>query len=288
MLDLIDSFPEEMKVKKSHENNDNNNNGRLSKRKMKKAKASVLVLLVVGVFVSGVSLVEYGKGKIEEYSVRKSEEVLMRREQEENVARKDRISNNKVAYLTFDDGPNINTREVLKILERNNIKATFFLVGDMIINNPAIVEEIYNAGHTIGNHSMTHSYSYKNEDAFLSELNETDKLISDAIGDEYKSLFIRVPGGSMGKSMEQNMLEENELRSINWTASIGDSDKSNVNADYLLNTLSDTFGNDKYEVVLAHDIKSETAKSLQMIIDYIKEEGYIFEPLVEDSPVYFK
>lgn len=285
MLDLIDSFPEEMKMNKSHKAD---NNIRKPRKKMKKAKASVLVLLVVGVFVSGVSLVEYGKRKIEEYSVKKSEEVLMRKEQEEVIARRDRVLNNKVAYLTFDDGPNINTREVLKILERNNIKATFFLVGDMIKNNPAIVKEIYDAGHTIANHSMTHSYSYKNEDEFISELNETDKLISDAIGKEYKSLFIRVPGGSMGKSMEQNVLEKNELRSVNWTATIGDSDKSNVNVDYLLNSLNRTFGNDKYEVVLAHDIKSETAKSLQMIIDYIKEEGYIFEPLVEDSPVYFK
>lgn len=213
---------------------------------------------------------------------------LMQKEQEANEARQERVSNNKVAYLTFDDGPNYNTSKVLEILEENNIKATFFLVGSMIENNPDIVKDIKEAGHTIGNHTYSHSYSYKTKEAFLEEIEKTDDLISKAIDEDFKSYFVRVPGGSMGKSTLKEAISENGYKSINWTALVGDDEKGGkVGVDYVVNRAKETTGDDKYEVILAHGTKSVTVKSLQKIIDNLKEDGYIFEPLVEDSPVEF-
>lgn len=286
MSDLLNSFPEEMKIDFG---NNKSNGSKKPRKKMKIARTTVLVVLSTAVFLGGVTLVNFGRNKLIEANEQKQIEALLKREEEEKQARLDRISNNKVAYLTFDDGPNNNTLKVLEILEKNNIKATFFVVGDMVKNNPDIVKAIYDAGHTLGNHTLSHSYSYKDSESFMEDILATDKLISEAIGEEYKSLFVRVPGGSMGKTMQQETLSENSLRSINWTGLSGDSENGGaVTSKYILNRIKETVGDDKYEVVLMHDVKSITAETLEDVIQYIKDEGYIFEPLMEDSPVYFK
>lgn len=289
MHNLIESFPEEMKIDNNQVPKKMGSGGsKKPKKKMRFAKTTILVVLATGVFLGGVTLVKYGKNHISKMQEQKEIEALLKQEAEAKNARLERVANNKVAYLTFDDGPNANTEKVLDILKENNIKATFFLVGDMVKNNPNIVKDIYDAGHTIGNHTMSHSYNYETEDEFISEVLEVDKLISEAIGEEYNSLFVRVPGGSMGKTVEQNAIANAGLRSINWTGLSGDSERGNTSSDYILKRLKETVGDDKYEVVLMHDIKSVTVNNLQKIIDFIKEEGYIFEPLMEDSPVYFK
>lgn len=253
---------------------------------MKKIVGIVALALIV------TSVGNYGVGVYKEKAAIKKEiaeaNALMQKEKEENDARQERVANNKVAYLTFDDGPNYNTTKILEVLKENNIKATFFLVGNMIENNPKIVKDIKDDGHTIGNHTYSHSYNYKSKEAFLGEIEKTDALISEAIGEEFKSYFVRVPGGSMGKSMLKEALKENGYKSINWTALVGDDEKGGkVSTNYVINRAKETTGDDKYEVILAHSTKSVTAEALQKIIDNLKEDGYIFEPLVEDSPVEF-
>ena len=67
-----------------------------------------------------------------------------------------RISPDKpVVYLTFDDGPNNSTTpDILKILENEKIKSTFFCIGNNVLKNPEIFQEIIEKGHSVGNHSM--------------------------------------------------------------------------------------------------------------------------------------
>jgi chitin deacetylase len=105
----------------------------------------------------------------------------------------------KVVALTFDDGPNENTDEILKILKENNVKATFFLTGVGMKNNIGLTKEIIENGHGIGNHTFNHkrmifvSYSFVKK-----ELEDTDKIIRDCgyKGDIYfrppncKKLFV--------------------------------------------------------------------------------------------------
>jgi len=68
----------------------------------------------------------------------------------------------KTAYLTFDDGPNNSvTVQVLDVLRRYNIKATFFMVGTLIEKNPQVARRIYDEGHCLANHSYSHNYSAK-------------------------------------------------------------------------------------------------------------------------------
>ena len=65
-------------------------------------------------------------------------------------------SETKRAFLTFDDGPSLNTPEILDILERENIKATFFVLGSQVENMPETTKKIYEKGHFIASHGYSH------------------------------------------------------------------------------------------------------------------------------------
>lgn len=247
---------------------------------------STATSLIVGSCVGYSALNKYLEDKA--FKEEQARILEMEREiQAKEEARIERIKNNKVAYLTFDDGPHKErTERILDILDKNNIKATFFMLGQEVEKYPEIVKKIYDKGHTIANHSTNHKYNYPTKESYIEDIKTTDKLISEAIGTEYKSLYVRVPGGSFGKQHVKEAIAEDGRIDLNWTALNGDSEnKTKDSKDAMMNRLKETFGDDKYEVVLMHDIKELTVESLQEIIDYIKSEGYIFEPLVSDSPV---
>lgn len=255
-----------------------------------------LVMLCSGIVI-GVSVIAGGgyfaynkiqDAKIEKAALiaeqeRKAEEERIQKEKE---ARAEYLATSDIAYLTFDDGPNAKTTPmVLDVLKKNNIKATFFMVGDMVEKNPEMVKRIYEEGHTIANHTTNHKYRYSSPEAFLADIEDTDKKISEAIGKEHKSLFVRCPGGSYGKNMQKETLADNGYIDMNWTALNGDSEKGGkVSSEYLLERIDKTVGDNQYEVVLMHDTKSATAENLQKIIDNIKEKGYVFEALTEETP----
>lgn len=86
----------------------------------------------------------------------------------------------KVAYLTFDDGPSSNiTPKVLDVLKEEGVKATFFVLGQNVKTHPEQLKRIYEEGHYIANHSYTHKYSkiYASVDALLEEFNDTEAEI---------------------------------------------------------------------------------------------------------------
>lgn len=248
--------------------------------------------IVVGVSViAGGSYFAYTKAqevRIEKAAMIKEQERKAEEEriQKEKEARAEYLANSDIAYLTFDDGPNpITTPKVLDVLKENNIKATFFMVGSMVRKNPELVKRIYEEGHTIANHTTSHKYKYSSPESFLADIEDTDKAISEALGIEYKSLFVRCPGGSYGKTMQKETLAKNGYLDMNWTALDGDAEKGGkVDSEYILERIDKTVGDNQYEVVLMHDIKSVTADNLQKIIDSIKEKGYVFEALTEETP----
>ena len=131
-------------------------------------------------------------------------------------------SNEKIAYLTFDDGPSPNiTPKILDILQEENIKASFFVIGKKVKEQPNIVKRIYEEGHFIGNHSYSHDNSllYKSKESFLSEIQKTDIEIGKAIGIEnYHSFLFRFPNGFMSniyKSKKEEYVKY--LSNINYT-----------------------------------------------------------------------
>lgn len=200
------------------------------------------------------------------------------------------IYNNKakVAYLTFDDGPSSAvTPLILDLLKEENIKATFFVLGKSVINNPELVKREYQEGHYIANHGYTHNYSkiYNDAENVLNEYNKTEKCIQEAIGNsDYKSHLFRFPGGYYGgkyakiKKEAAKILNENDISYIDWNCLSKDAEGANTKEKILDNIK--TYSKDKGTlVVLMHDASTKilTYETLKDVIDYLRSEGYVFE-----------
>jgi peptidoglycan/xylan/chitin deacetylase (PgdA/CDA1 family) len=97
--------------------------------------------------------------------------------------------------LTYDDGPNDPyTLRLLEVLAKHNTRATFFLIGRYVRHRPDIVQEIVKAGHSVGNHTLSHSLLiFKSEAEIRKELSECHAALSEAVG-EHSNLF-RPPFG---------------------------------------------------------------------------------------------
>ena len=197
-------------------------------------------------------------------------------------------SETKRAFLTFDDGPSNNTRDILNILDENEIKATFFVLGSQVQAFPETTKEIYEKGHYIANHGYSHIYSeiYQSPETVLNEFNQCNQIVADTIGvPEYNSHLFRFPGGLVGGKYAQikveakSLLEQNDIVSIDWNSLTGDSEKVNPTEEYLMNNLQRTTDGKNSIVLLMHDSQAKrvTVDFLQKAIDYLKEQGYEFE-----------
>lgn len=196
----------------------------------------------------------------------------------------------KVCYLTFDDGPNNTvTPQILDVLRRYNIKATFFQVGSLIEANEDISRRVYDEGHLIANHSYDHTYSkiYASKDSFMEEFNKTAELIKNITGDDYFPV-IRFPGGSHNtgtygeaKQEYKKSLAENGYYFCDWNALSGDAESTFQTTKQLLQTVKSTIGKQNKVVLLMHDAsnKKQTVEALPEIIKYLISQGYTFATL---------
>ncbi|MEG1993366.1 MAG: polysaccharide deacetylase family protein [Oscillospiraceae bacterium] len=200
-----------------------------------------------------------------------------------------------VCYLTFDDGPSKLTTEVLDILDKNNIKATFFVVINSNTNYDLIKDAI-NRGHSIGIHSHTHNYRkiYADVDSFINDMDTANNLLIENTG--YKASVIRFPGGSINSynsGYYSELVSEIVRRNyhyFDWNVSTQDA-SNNITKNQIINNVEkglDIYGKDDSRIiVLAHDSQGRyaTVDSLQEIIDKIAEKGYTFETLDNSVPI---
>ena len=194
----------------------------------------------------------------------------------------------KVIYLTFDDGPTSNvTPKILDILKQNNIKATFFILGTQAEKNPEVLKRMAKESHSIGVHSYSHDLAqmYGSTEAFLDELNKTRDLITNIAGENKFNGIIRFPGGAFRNERAEfkEVLIENNIAYVNWNCLTGDSETRNpVSAD-LYNRAVRTAKNSGSDslVLLMHDAgsKQATVDSLPAIIKHFKDNGYRFDVL---------
>ncbi len=196
-------------------------------------------------------------------------------------------SDEKIAYLTFDDGPSKVTVRILDILKEENVKATFFVIGKHVEKYPEIVKKAYEDGHYIANHGYDHDNSklYKNSESFKEEIIKTDEAIGDAIGiQNYCSHIFRFPNGFMSpgnkskKKEAVKLLAEMNYTYIDWNCLNNDSMKK-YSKEQLLNNLKKSAKNKGSLVVLMHDTKdvSDSSAILKESIEYLRQEGYEFK-----------
>lgn len=196
-------------------------------------------------------------------------------------------SDEKKAYLTFDDGPTSKaTGKILDVLKKENVKATFFVVGKHVKEHPELVKREYDEGHYIGNHGYNHNNKllYKDMENFKNEIISTDLEISKAIGVEnYCSHIFRFPNGYMShiyssqKKKALNVLHDLDYVYVDWNCLNRDSEIKQ--SDYqLINNLKKTAKNKGTLIILMHDTAdvNKTYNVLAESISYLKSQGYDF------------
>ncbi|MBH8553110.1 polysaccharide deacetylase family protein [Nostocaceae cyanobacterium CENA357] len=184
----------------------------------------------------------------------------------------------KVIALTFDDGPwPESTAQVLNILKENNIKSTFFVVGQNVKNYPDLVKRVVAEGHAIGNHTWHHWYHYMNQQAAAYEVEHTTDLIYKTTG--VKTNLFRPPGGIMHNGVAA-YARNNKYALIMWSS---DSlDYSRLTVPKLINNvfrLAKPGG-----IVLLHDgggDRTKTVQALPEIITGFRKQGYSFVTIPE-------
>ncbi|HLC82206.1 MAG TPA: polysaccharide deacetylase family protein [Bacteroidia bacterium] len=180
------------------------------------------------------------------------------------------VTDEKIIAITFDDGPNPEyTPKVLSILAEQNVLATFFVIGKNIQGNENIIKKIDAAGHTIGNHTFSHSFfiDFKGKTGFMYELDATSDIVYNIIKKRMK--FFRPPYGvttphlaSASKALNYYIIGWN-IRSLDTT-----NDTEERIADRVISQIKPG------AIILFHDTSEKTAQVLKQTLNFAKENGF--------------
>lgn len=194
----------------------------------------------------------------------------------------------KVVYLTFDDGPYKNTNNLLDVLAKYNVKATFFVTGQKGYND--YLKRIVEDGHSIGLHSMSHDYSkvYASVESFAKEMCDLQEYIYNVTGT--RTYLLRFPGGTSNRvsalpiSNYIKYCNDNGFVYFDWNVSSGDG--GNVaSADVVYNNVMKGIKSNKISVVLMHDSygKQKTFEAVPRIIEALQAQNALILPITMDT-----
>lgn len=201
-------------------------------------------------------------------------------------------SDEKIIYLTFDDGPSNTTEKILDILKEENVKATFFVINTYN-KYDNLIKRAFDEGHTIGLHSYSHKYKeiYKSESTYFNDLEKIKDKVYRITG--IKSNIIRFPGGSSNTVAKKGFMKQltkstKEKGYIYFDWNIASNDTSFISSKRIYNKIVSQLEKYNYNtnVILMHDFSNntKTVKALKDIIKYGKENGYRFEKITEYTP----
>ena len=183
----------------------------------------------------------------------------------------------KMIALTFDDGPNYNTSKVIDVLNKYDIKATFFVLGSRAINNKDILKKMADSGMEIGNHTYNHLLLTKyDEDKIRSEIEDTSEVIYSAT--KKRTKLLRPSYGSVNNKIKKvaNMpIIIWDIDTLDWKYHNSKRITSRV-----VNKVRDG------DIILMHDIYSASLNALSNIIPILQDNGYEFVTI--DELFYYK
>lgn len=187
----------------------------------------------------------------------------------------------KEVYLTFDDGPSSYTDDILDILDKYQVKATFFVIGKTDEQSKELYKRIVEDGHSIGMHSYSHDYNqiYKSLKAFESDFKRIRKLIYDTTG--FKTDLYRFPGGSGNEVSSMDMsvfiryLNKENVVYYDWNVASGDATGTAYTPEQLADNALEGIAEHTRSIVLMHDTdrKLNTVRSLDAILQTLTENG---------------
>ncbi len=183
----------------------------------------------------------------------------------------------KMIALTFDDGPNYNTSKIIDVLNKYDIKATFFVLGSRAINNKDILKKMADSGMEIGNHTYNHLLLTKyDENKIRSEIEDTSEVIYSATKKRPK--LLRPSYGSVNNKIKKvaNMpIIIWDIDTLDWKYHNSKRITSRV-----VNKVRDG------DIILMHDIYSASLNALSNIIPILQDNGYEFVTI--DELFYYK
>lgn len=206
--------------------------------------------------------------------------------------------NGKTVYLTFDDGPSPNTPEILDILDRYGVKATFFVINGKYNK---YMKDIVDRGHQIALHSYTHNYAtiYSSDKAYFEDLEKIHKVVLDQTGCDTK--IIRFPGGgsnTISKKYSKGIMTrlsksvtEQGYIYFDWNYSNGDATGKKTTVKSQVESCSQYPKSSSTIIVLMHDTsdKKTTVEALPKIIEYYQNEGMNIDVITPfTTPVHHK
>lgn len=255
-------------------------------KKIKISYISILLIIIAMLMLIPIlentifNLIDYSKIdnriKISDIKVRieasnvKSELYVEEEEIEENIEPID--DGKKYVALTFDDGPGKYTKEIVDLLVKNNVKASFFMVGQNIKNYKSSVKYAYDNGMEICNHSQNHK-NLKNlsKEDIEYEINSVDDMLEEIIGE--RARYYRSPGGNQN----ENVLNTISKPCILWNVDTRDWESRDTQK-IISKTLKEV---DDGDIILMHEIYKTTLDAVEPIIIKLKEKGYNFVTVTE-------
>lgn len=199
------------------------------------------------------------------------------------------VPEGKVIYLTFDDGPGPRTKDLLKVLKKYNVQATFFVVNTDYVDT---IKAIAADGHSLAIHTESHNYRkiYASEASYFKDLNKMKKIIKDLTGVE--TTLLRFPGGSSNTVSSFNRgimtrltkaVVEQGYQYFDWNVDSEDAGGAYTSYQVYRNVINGV-KNRKTSIVLQHDIKGFSVDAVEDIILWGLHNGYTFLPLQPNSP----
>ncbi|RDY26334.1 oligosaccharide deacetylase [Romboutsia weinsteinii] len=243
---------------------------------MKKVAYTLFTVLLIGLAIYSFSRYDEKTSQamnLENDIINDYEDIIIKRGNEDE----------KIVALTFDDGPDKDyTPQVLDILKKHDVKATFFVVGENVTWNPELIKREYEEGHEIGNHTFTHiNVAKKAYGEIDKEISQTQEEVKKVIGQEPK--LFRPPYRAISKNM-CDIIKSKNMNIILWS-NLDPRDWSNPGVGYIINTINNKVENGN--IILLHDYnrvrvkRSQTIQALEVIIPALKEKGYEFVTVSE-------
>lgn len=202
--------------------------------------------------------------------------------------------NGKVIYLSFDDGPGPYTQKLLDILDKYNVKVTFF-VTNQSPRYQHMIGEAYRRGHTIAMHTYSHKFSdiYSSESAYYNDLNKIRAICEQQTG--VTPTIVRFPGGTSNTISKHycigimtqlaKSLPENGYQYCDWNVDSQDAGGAKTAAEVAYNVIS-AIPKFQNSFVLQHDIRSFSVDAVEEIVQWGLANGYTFLPMTSSTPMY--
>lgn len=187
----------------------------------------------------------------------------------------------KVIYLTIDDGPSKYTDEIIKILDKNNVKATFFMINSNMEAYPQQVKNIVESGNTPGLHSVSHDIHklYSSNTAAKKEFDVNQVTFKKITGQTTK--IIRLPFGSKPYTprASYNALMDAGYKLWDWTL---DTEDWRSTSQQIMQSVKNHADDTDNAILLMHE-KKQTVEVLDEMIKYLKKEGFEILPIREND-----